>query len=109
MLFPKAPNHTPDLGKVRTNPEVIEQLCKLITELPEGQYQTSHCIRLARICITINRHSFSAPFFLARRIRSGRHGTFSGCLRITMPLPCGQRTCLGAALMWRPQWREGGS
>jgi hypothetical protein len=58
MLFPKAHDYTPDLGKVRTNPEVIEQLCKLITELPEGQYQISHCNRLTRVCITMKRYLF---------------------------------------------------
>jgi hypothetical protein len=43
MPFPKTLDHTPDLGKARIGPEMIERLCELIDELPEGQYQTRYC------------------------------------------------------------------
>jgi hypothetical protein len=36
--FPEAHQYTPDLGKARIDPEMIEQLCELITELAKGQY-----------------------------------------------------------------------
>jgi hypothetical protein len=88
MPFPKTLDHTPDLGKARIGPEMIERLCELIDELPEVNIKrgivTRQSSRLVRIRIMMNRHSFSAPFPFARLIRSGRHGVFSGFLRITI-------------------------
>jgi hypothetical protein len=93
--FPKASDNIAEPGKVSTDPEMIEQPCELITEHPEGQDQTSHCNTTELetrkgMYHDEQTYSFSAPFPFARRIRSGRHGTISGFLCITMPLPCGR-------------------
>jgi hypothetical protein len=38
--FPKASDNIAEPGKGSTDPELIEQLCELIDELPEGQHRT---------------------------------------------------------------------